>query len=286
MYSKLMRCAVALFVLLVASFVRAGEIPATWSGFVFAHAYEQEGGDAELTTLRLKLTRTGVWGGHLDVDAANEDSRLQQLYISHNDGTNSWRAGRVFLAACYSTPTPFLNRMARYPRAALTIAAYAYGLQYEHKTKTWGIVADVSGSSDKAFDQAGQFERLETSFRVSRTVATGITVASSTQLSNDFKRLVFDIGYQHPSVSVIGGLYYSDEVTRTRALAACGRAEWVARDWLRPHLQYDIRADGNDTLTPGIGFGSPTEPFYAAVDYEAGRGGVGFVARVQMRLDF
>lgn len=283
---KLMWFAVVFLALLAPSFVLADDAPAAWSGFVFAHAYEQEGGNAELTVLRLKLTRTGTWGGHLDVNAADEGNRLWQLYISRNDGPNSWRVGRVFLAACYSGPVPFLNRMARYPRAALTISAFAYGLQYKRATKAWDIVADVSGNSDKAFDEVGQFERMETSFRISRTITHGLAMASSAQISRDFTRLAFDGEYKHAEANVIGALYYSDEATRVHTLAAFASAEWVAQGWLRPHLQYDIRADGHDILTPGIGFGDPTKKFYAAADYEVGHGGVGLVARVQMRLDF
>ncbi len=233
---KLMGFAVVLLVLLVPSFMWADEIPAAWSGFVFAHAYEEKDGNAELTALRLRLTRAGTWGGFLDVDAANEDNRLQQLYVSRNDGSNSWRAGHIFLSACYSTPAPFMNRMARYPRAALTFATYAYGLQYAHTTKTWNVVADVSGNSGKTFDQAGQFERLETSFRISRTVAPGLAVASSAQLSKDFTRLALDVDYKHTKTSVIGALYYSDETARVRAVTAFVRAECVAQNWLRPHL--------------------------------------------------
>lgn len=278
---------VVAFFVLSAALVRAEDAPTpVWSGFLWAHAYEQEGGNAELTALRLKLTRTGAWGGHLHVDVSDEENRLHELNISRTDGRNSWHLGRLFLAACYSTPAPFLNRMARYPRASFTMSAYAYGLQYRHTTETWGVMADVSGNSDKTFDQGGQFERLETSLRVSRDVSPELALAGSAQLSEDFKRLAFDVDYKHSKVNVIGALYYSDEDTRTRALAAFARAEFVAQSWLRPHLQYDVRADGHDILTPGIGFGNPDKKFYAAADYEAGNGGVGFVARVQIRLGF
>lgn len=288
MNNLVLRCAIALFVLLTTPMLSlADDAPATWSGFVFAHAYQQEGDDnPSLTKLRLELTRMGEWGGHFDVDVSDTNNRIQQLYISHNTGSNSWRVGRVFLGACYSTPPPFLNRTARYPRAAFTIAAYGYGLQWEHRAKSWTLVTDVSGSSDRAFDEAGQFERLETSFRISRTIASGLVVASSGQLSKDFTRFVLDVDYKRAEVNAIGAVYYSDEANRVHALAAFARTEWVAQSWLRPHLQVDVRADGKKILTPGVGFGNPTKPFYAVVDHEVGRGGVGLVGRVQMRLDF
>lgn len=280
--------ALSVMLLFAATVVGAEDAPTpVWTGFVFAHTYQQEGDDRpSLTKLRLKLTRTGGWGGHLDFDAADTHNRLQQFYIARNLENDSFRLGRVFLGACFSTPPPFLNRTARYPQAAFTIAAYGYGFQWEHRAKGWTFISDITGRSGKNFDDGKQFDGLEFSTRAAHTLRPSLDVAVTGQFSKEFVRLAFDFEHRFHKFGSIGGLYYSDEEIRKRGLVGFVRTEYLVIPWLRPHLQFDARADGNNVWASGVGLGDPTRSFYAVVDYESGYTGVGLVARAQFRLNF
>jgi hypothetical protein len=274
------RCfALALFVVFCASAVLAED--KVVAGMGFFHGYKAEGEDANLSKARVRLWTTTPAGFYADVDVRAEGNEIQQFFLYKKGEFGEVRVGRVFLAACYSTPAPFLSRTARYPVAAFAMAAYGTGVQYTKSSGRWSVVADVTGSSDSTY-KLDSTTRLESSARVQRSGTNGKFLAGSYQVSGDFTRLALDGGIKLKVADIFAAVYYTDEV-RERRLAPLVNAEWKMWVALRPHVQFDRRSKV-DVWTVGVGIGK-IDNLYLAIDREFGAGD-GYVARAQYFFRF
>ncbi len=160
-------------------------------GFVFFHGYMPEGNDAKLTKLRVRAWTTTPIGAYVDIDVRADGNELQQFFLYRKTSWGELRAGRVFLAGCYSTPPPFLSRTARYPNASFAMSAFATGVQFSKKFGNWSVLADVTGSSATTYKSV-QFGRIESSARVQRAWKGGKFIAGTYQVSGDFIPIVHD----------------------------------------------------------------------------------------------
>ncbi len=104
------------------------------------------------------------------------------------------RAGRLTLTPIALTPPPFKLESVNYPR--LPYRVFGYGLQAEAKHGDWKLAADVSGTSGLLFDDAGQFDSIETTVRVERNFGRTLTLGGQFQTADHILNLGLDWNYR------------------------------------------------------------------------------------------
>lgn len=157
--------------------------------------------------------------------------------------------GRLFLSGPRSTPPPFLLRTVEYPKSN-TFAAYAYGVQLQRVFGEWNLIVDVTGDSGLQFDDDGNFDRLESSFRIGRKLGSVGTLSFTSQLSADFTRVGLDwMSDPSQKLHVWTGVYYDDGTTEK--LMAMAQISYPFGRFVRPHVMWDHRPDGSEEWTVG-----------------------------------
>lgn len=196
----------------------------------------------------------GPWGGYLDLQlkdpGVRETNPLQQLWLSY-DVADDWqlRLGRLFTAAAYITPPPFLLETSRYPRVPM--AAYNYGLQLAGSKGRWGVIADIGGASGLLYDESNQFRRIELSTAVKYSFTKKTDVRFITQLSKDFSRASLDFGYRPTNRDYFkAAIYSADEDLREAANGGYVFYERSLKPFLVIHTQIDRQnaTSGDNTI--------------------------------------
>jgi|GEM_PF-3995689 len=157
--------------------------------------------------------------------------------------------GRLFLSGPRSTPPPFLLRTVEYPKSN-TFAAYAYGVQLQRVFGEWNLIVDVTGDSGRQFNDDGNFDRLESSFRIGRKLGSVGTVSFTSQLSRDFTRVGLDwMSDPSQKLNVWAGVYYDDGTAEE--LLGMVQVSYPLGRFVRPHVMWDHRPDGSEEWTVG-----------------------------------
>ncbi len=157
--------------------------------------------------------------------------------------------GRLFLAAPYSFPAPFLLRTVEVPKAN-TFAFYGYGVQVRRSFGSWSAMVDVSGNSGRQFDDSGNFDDVESSLRVGRKLGSVGTLSFTSQLSADFTRVGLDwMSDPSQKLHVWAGVYYDDGTAEK--LMGMAQVSYPLGRYIRPHVMWDHRPDGSEEWTVG-----------------------------------
>lgn len=173
--------------------------------------------------------------------------------------------GRLFLSGPRSTPPPFLLRTVEYPKSN-TFAAYAYGVQLQRTFGEWNLIVDVTGDSGRQFNDDGNFDRLESSFRIGRKLGSVGTVSFTSQLSGDFTRVGLDwMSDPSQKLHMWAGVYYDDGTTEE--LLGMVQVSYPFGRFVRPHVMWDHRPDGSKEWTVGTEF-LLTQHVHVLGDYE------------------
>lgn len=174
--------------------------------------------------------------------------------------------GRLFLAAPYSMPPPFLLRSVEYPKAN-TFNAYGYGVQVKRSFGLWSAIVDVSGNSGKQFNDDGNFAHVESSLRIGRKLGSVGALSFTSQLSADVTRVGIDwMSSSDQKFSVWAGVYYDDGTSEK--LLGMIQVSYSLGRFVRPHAMWDHRPDGSEEWTLGTEILLRKE-VRVVVDYEA-----------------
>ena len=177
------------------------------------------------------------------------------------------RLGRIFDAAGYVLPDqPNLNThdWEREPWGF-----YSYGLQFElHTTNVW-FLTDVGGASDKSFDEAGNFDRLELSQFLLWKASDKISVGYVFQMSDDLRKEgllavlnpIKDLTVSYEAYTVQGDQKYSGHFIL---------ASYEVCKTIELHTGVDQQFHNNtaDILRAGIMYKMPTDRIRIIVDYD------------------
>jgi hypothetical protein len=259
-------------------------------GLVYAQGMiEADGENPEMTSAEFRLWQNLNYGEnsglYVESNARSKGNELEQLYLYTDILSGTVKAGRLFVAAPWGTPAPHYTPVARYPRAALSYNFYGYGVQYNRQlTEDWSLMYDITGKTGVTYDSDEVFDQAETSFRLKRKISSGY-VAYGGQFSEDSVRLSVDSEMTVDRLYGFLGVYYADDTHRDNKVSAFSYVTYEVASWLKPHVQWDKRPDGENVGTVGIMFGS-FEHVSLYTDYEINGPTEGFVARAQVRYDF
>ncbi len=185
-------------------------------------------------------------------DAVNHDNgnwlEIAALECAVSANT-TMSVGRLFLAAPYSFPAPFLLRTVEVPKAN-TFAFYGYGVQVRRSFGSWSAMVDVTGDSGRQFDDSGNFNDVESSLRVGRKLGSVGTLSFTSQLSADFTRVGLDwMSDPSQKLHVWAGVYYDDGTAEE--LMGMAQVSYPLGRYIRPHVMWDHRPDGSEEWTVG-----------------------------------
>ncbi len=180
-------------------------------------------------------------------DLQEPDSNwLRELYVGYKFD-EKWKlsVGRVYLAAGYHTPDPFVIETVNYPLSD-PFNTYAWGVLLEGSFgRDWSVKAAVSGVSGLAFSDAGCWNGLEFSARLEKKFEQKI-IGATLQASGDFCRIGTDFTWKPVSQFYIrAGLAYSDNADSKASNRLGGYASGAYRPvkWFEFHSQFDNIAD-------------------------------------------
>jgi hypothetical protein len=157
--------------------------------------------------------------------------------------------GRMATAPVWVTPPPFLLETVNYPR--LPYSVFAYAAEADVRKNGWRVVGDITGKSGLRFDEGGQFDRLEGSMRIERTIGKSFIAALTAQASESFAKASFDFAATPSSwLSLKGALYRTDQESARGHQKTEGAYAYVG---VRPlvefqQLEFHVQADYRDTL--------------------------------------
>jgi hypothetical protein len=256
--------------------------------FYLQSTAEFDGVSPEIDTAKLKLWQdiTEEGGLYLEINTRKTGNEIDQAYFYQKDvADGEIRIGRIFVAAPFGTPAPQYTAVARYPRSALSYNFYAYGVQYVRDLdENWCLMADVSGNSSVTYDSDDIFDRTEGSFRLKRKVSNGFVAVGSQAYDQTINSSV-DFEQNLGRTGVYGAVYYSNLDSNDNLFSGFCWITYSITDWLTPHVQLDMRPDGDNVATAGVMVGT-YERFSLIADYELNGPDQGFVARAQVRYDF
>lgn len=173
---------------------------------------------------------------------ANMSWTISQATDIEEGGVLKLRLGRFFAAGGYTTPVAGLLETVSCPSSDPT-GSFVNGLQVEYTSKSWLILADVSGKSDQAFDSRENWEHLEASARLQRNFGEDYAswVALTTQYSHESWKWAVDSRVQfQKNLYVRGALYgvLNDEKVSNQ-VSAYAIAVWEPVDRWELHAQID-----------------------------------------------
>lgn len=192
------------------------------SGFMNATYFRELGefsaiDDLSLNNIRPRLTLSvgKEWEAGLVINFADfqepESNWLREVYVAYKP-TDGWKisVGRVFVAAGYSTPAPFLLETVNYPMAD-PFCVYGWGISVEGDLgNNWLLRSSITGNTNSAFSDSFAFRQPEFSARIEKTFNSN-TVATTLQLSERFLRMGADFTWKP-----VDQFYIRGEVTYVR----------------------------------------------------------------------
>lgn len=207
--------------------------------------------EGKLSALRLRTDlKLRRWGLNSEIDFADMDEEggnwLRYIHLNY-DINEDWqvRVGRLFLAAGYATPAPFMLETVNYPKAD-PFACYAWGVQVAGKFGDgWSLLADVTGRSGVAFDDPRCWDRLEFSGRLQKKYEAW-TTGGTIQLSEDFFRFGLDTTWKPNEKFYLraGGYYGKNNDSRvSNHFGAYALAVYRPTKWFEFHSQVDHQRD-------------------------------------------
>ena len=278
----------ALYLLLAVPVLAQEQVPPTWSFDAFFNGRSTE--DQIIPSfvngrMRLNLNpKESDWGAYIDIDTAQVNGNwLQQANVSKKTPVGQFNGGLIFTAGTYSTPAPFLLRTPVYPNSPTGYGAYAPGVQWCNKIGSWNLKADVSGNSDRLFDDL-QFDRAEVSGYAQRSIGGNGNFTLAGQMSNSFTRLTVGNEWVLGQFGIQAYAYYVDDKASEGNFGALSLVEYALTDNVRIYAQGDRRFNGDNVLIPGLGIGSFNN-FYFTIGYQTGaENGDGWATRLQWRV--
>ncbi|HRY31204.1 MAG TPA: hypothetical protein P5328_02340 [Candidatus Paceibacterota bacterium] len=227
---------------------------------------------------RLKIDASmpdSPFGGFYEFELVDIDDsganwlRRAELTYKVND---AWlvRAGRLFMASSYATPSAASVETVRSPRMSSPL--YAYGVQAAGDLGSGvSILSDITGNSGVSFDSDDNWNRVESSTRIQKQISEDLFVAGTAHLSEDFGRAVLDGGWRLGSVCLRVAGYTKYESVDGRAENKRGFYQYVGYEilpGLEVHGQYDHQVGDDDIWTIGSRIWAPKVPVELTVDYE------------------
>lgn len=227
------------------------------TGFTAA-IYSQEIGDLltesdfTLTALRPRLTLSvgKQWEAGLVINFADfqepQGNWLREAYAAYKPA-DKWKisVGRIFTAAGYSTPAPFMLETVSYPMAD-PFGAYGWGIGLEGDLGNgWLIRSSITGNSNVNFSDSLAFQQPEFSARIEKAFGES-NVAATLQLSEQFARIGADFTWKPVSQFYLRGevAYVRNADIRTSdSIGAYVFGAYRPAKWFELHSQIDGTAD-------------------------------------------
>ncbi len=201
---------------------------------------------------------------------------MQQAYVSLKPSDQTtFRIGRIALAPLYMDPPPFLLETVSYPRSPFSY--FGYGFQSDMTLGTWNILADISTDSTARFDDRKQFDHVEGSVRLSKTLSSKAIVAVAAQIGETMQRFSMDYTIKPlPEMYARGVAYIS---SRDGMQVEGSYVTLVGFPIKRFSKQFDIHAmvdgrhyesDGTDSFQYSVGarVRSKDDKWSATVDWQ------------------
>lgn len=166
--------------------------------------------------------------------------------------------GRMAVSPVWMIPPPFLLETVNSPRAPFSI--FAYAAQADAQIGQWRVLADVSGKTGLRFDESGQFDRIETNFRIENKLSPTCTLAATAQMSDHFSRGALDFTLKPtPWLDTKGAIYWADNINKTTHTLTQGGYLYAGFRPIAevPQLEFHSQADyqqalGRPATTPWI----------------------------------
>jgi len=226
--------------------------------------------------LRTKVETSTPLGAFLKTNVLGMDTVnsnwLEEAWLSW-DLNDDWqiRTGRLALSTLYVTPPPFLLETVQYPRMSRNV--YGYGIQlYGSAGKGLDVIADMGGASGKGFNDSENWNRMEFSARVKKSFSDNFFIAGNTQLSEDFKRFIFDFGFNPTEKIYLKGAAYAADEGKFETYGNYVFAGYRILEQAELHTQtdYQINRPGNENIiwTNGVRVWEKNNQFALTIDYE------------------
>ena len=214
------------------------------------------------------------WAFHSEIEAVDlndsQDNWLRVAQVSYK-ANNDWTlyAGRVFLAAQWSTPGAADLETIQYPR--IPFPCYAYGVQASGNLGDgMSILFDITGKSGVSFDSDENWDGLESSAYLKKTITKNLSLAETVEISDNFGGFALDSEYRIGKFCLKGAGYIqydlTDEARDIKGFYAYSGYEILKRTEL--HAQYDHQVSANDILTAGTRLWAPNDQVSLTLDYE------------------
>ncbi len=134
---------------------------------------------------------------------------LKQAWAKYTLGGWSLKGPLIFVAGGYTTPGQHQLETVEYPRVPGKF--YGYGIQVQKDIWRFGILADITGTTDKVFYKKESLESVEFSNRVSYSLFSGdsftSTLAGTTQLAEGYNLFVVDTENKTSRFTAKGAAY-------------------------------------------------------------------------------
>jgi len=213
----------------------------------------EENTQKETTLERMRIRFDYSFGNstiYSEVDAADEDNWLREMWVSYKANNTNFRLGRLFVAAGMATPPPFLLKTVKYP-LAVPFSAYAYGGQVDFDFGS-GLTlgADITGTSGKVFNDDANWDSVEMSSRlVNKTNNT--QWAFTAQLAKETRKFGIDIEHDATERLWLNGGVYAVNSNKDTTYNTYVLANWVSTSSLHFHSRLDYRENnqsGDDMI--------------------------------------
>jgi hypothetical protein len=210
----------------------------------------------------VRLTGTGVftahWTGSFELGLTRFDwdhgRVLRQAYIEYADESlGTFRMGRFFPVAGWTTPSPSTLETGMYPRADPS-RGEATGVQWSH---SWGPVTGYvayTGVSGQAAFSAETIAHSEVATRIEWKVSPTLLLAHTFQYRVDSIWSSVEFRYTsaiHP-YHLRGVLYGGVRNTGEDFVSGYVLGSYAYNAWIDGHVQYDRGLDTHDRVTAGV----------------------------------
>lgn len=210
-----------------------------------------------------------------DLTEGFEGNWFRQAFLTFDVSENTdLYVGRLFTAAATTTPPPFLLKTGTYMRAPFS--AFGYGVQIKHSEGPLDILIDVTGSTALNFDEGNQFDRIESSARVTYNVSKEFQIGGAYQISSDFNRFAIEATIKPWKNHNINSAVYKTNAT-SGGFIFYG---YQPKKWIELHTMLDYQENA-DTLTY-VGTRFIFGKVQLVLDHELAKGNT--TARVQVRF--
>lgn len=200
--------------------------------------------------MRLTLLIGKEWEAGVVINFADfqepQGNWLREAYAAYKP-TENWKisVGRIFTAAGYTTPAPFMLETVNYPMAD-PFGTYGWGIGLEGDLGNgWLLRSSVTGNTGANFSDSLVFQQPEFSARLEKAFGES-GVAATLQLSEEFARIGTDFTWKPVSQFYLRGevAYIRNADERTSdSIGAYVFGAYQPAQWFEFHSQIDGTAD-------------------------------------------